>query len=91
MILDLYFSAKFKKDYKKMVKRGCNPALLEEVVELLRQQIPLPPKNRDHELSGNYVGYRECHLSPDWLLVYRVDKGELILVLARTGTHSDLF
>ena len=91
MMLDLYFSAKFKKDYKKMVKRGCNPALLEEVVELLRQQIPLPPKNRDHELSGNYIGYRECHLSPDWLLVYRVDKGELILVLARTGTHSDLF
>ena len=91
MMLDLYFSAKFKKDYKKMVKRGCNPALLEEVVELLRQQIPLPPKNRDHELSGNYVGYRECHLSPDWLLVYKVDKGELILVLARTGTHSDLF
>jgi len=91
MMLDLYFSAKFKKDYKKMVKRGCNPALLEEVVELLRQQIPLPPKNRDHELSGNYTGYRECHLSPDWLLVYKVDKGELILVLARTGTHSDLF
>ena len=91
MMLDLYFSAKFKKDYKKMAKRGCNPALLEEVVELLRQQIPLPPKNRDHELSGNYVGYRECHLSPDWLLVYKVDKGELILVLARTGTHSDLF
>ena len=91
MMLDLYFSAKFKKDYKKMVKRGCNPALLEEVVDLLRQQIPLPPKNRDHELSGNYVGYRECHLSPDWLLVYKVDKGELILVLARTGTHSDLF
>lgn len=91
MMLDLYFSAKFKKDYKKMVKRGCNPALLEEVVELLRQQIPLPPKNRDHELSGNYIGYRECHLSPDWLLVYKVDKGELILVLARTGTHSDLF
>lgn len=91
MMLDLYFSAKFKKDYKKMVKRGCNPSLLEEVVELLRQQIPLPPKNRDHELSGNYVGYRECHLSPDWLLVYKVDKGELILVLARTGTHSDLF
>ena len=89
MMLDLYFSAKFKKDYKKMVKRGCNPALLEEVVELLRQQIPLPPKNR--ELSGNYTGYRECHLSPDWLLVYKVDKGELILVLARTGTHSDLF
>ena len=84
-------STKFKKDYKKMVKRGYNPALLEEVVELLRQQIPLPPKNRDHELSGNYVGYRECHLSPDWLLVYKVDKGELILVLARTGTHSDLF
>ena len=91
MMLDLYFSAKFKKDYKKMVKRGYNPALLEEVVELLRQQIPLPPKNRDHELSGNYVGYRECHLSPDWLLVYKVDKSELILVLARTGTHSDLF
>lgn len=91
MMLDLYFSARFKKDYKKMVKRGCNPILLEEVIDLLRQQLPLPSKNRDHELSGNYEGYRECHLSPDWLLVYKVDQGELILVLARTGTHSDLF
>ena len=90
-MLDLYFSARFKKDYKKMVKRGCNPILLEEVIDLLRQQLPLPSKNRDHELSGNYEGYRECHLSPDWLLVYKVDQGELILVLARTGTHSDLF
>lgn len=91
MMLDLYFSTRFKKDYKKMVKRGCNPILLEEVIDLLRQQLPLPSKNRDHELSGNYEGYRECHLSPDWLLVYKVDQGELILVLARTGTHSDLF
>ena len=91
MMLDLYFSAKFKKDYKKMVKRGYNPALLEEVVELLRQQIPLPPKNRDHQLVGDYGGCRECHIAPDWLLVYEIDGAELILYLTRTGTHSDLF
>lgn len=91
MMLDLYFTARFKKDYKQMVKRGCKRELFTEVVELLRRQLPLPEKNRDHSLSGDYAGYRECHLSPDWLLIYKVENFDLILVLARTGTHSDLF
>lgn len=90
-MLDVYFTNQFKKDYKLAKKRGCNPKLLEDVVDTLRRQEPLPEKNRDHALTGDYVGFRECHLSPDWLLVYRIDKGALILTLARTGTHSDLF
>lgn len=90
-MLEVYFTNRFKKDYKQMLKRGCKPALLGNVVELLRQQKPLPEKNRDHELIGNYAGFRECHIAPDWLLIYRVEEDALILTLTRTGTHSDLF
>ena len=90
-MLDLYFTNRFKKDYKLMLKRGCKPALLEAVVEQLRLQQPLPEKNRDHELIGDYAGFRECHIAPDWLLIYRVEADALILTLTRTGTHSDLF
>lgn len=90
-MLDLYFTNRFKKDYRQMLKRGCKPALLENVVELLRQRKPLPEKNRDHELIGDYAGYRECHITPDWLLIYKVEEDALILTLTRTGTHSDLF
>lgn len=91
MMLELYFTARFKKDYKLMLKRGMKAALFEEAVELLRRRQPLPEKYRDHGLSGDYAGYRECHILPDWLLVYRVEEDRLILTLVRTGTHSDLF
>ena len=64
---------------------------LEKVVELLAMGEALPENNRDHELSGNWVGHRECHIQPDWLLVYRIEDDVLVLTLARTGTHSDLF
>lgn len=91
MNLELYFTARFKRDYKLMLKRGARPSLLEEVVEMLRTRQTLPPKYRDHELTGSYTGFRECHIMPDWLLVYRVEEEQLVLTLLRTGTHSDLF
>ena len=64
---------------------------MEAVIELLAEEKDLPPKYKDHPLSGDYVGCRECHITPDWLLIYEINQGELILYLTRTGTHSDLF
>ena len=81
---------KFKKDLKAIIKRGYDEEKLWKVVEQLANEIPLPPKNHDHALTGNYVGCRECHIEPDWLLVYEIQKDELLLLLVRTGTHSDL-
>lgn len=87
------FSGQFKKDYKLAVKRGCDPKKLEEVVSLLCSETPLPEKYRDHALinSRKYNDMRECHIQPDWLLVYKVVQDMLILKLIRTGSHSDLF
>ena len=87
------FSGQFKRDYKLAVKRGCNPQKLEEVIVLLCNEKPLPERYRDHALinSREYKGMRECHIQPDWLLVYKVVRDTLILKLIRTGTHSDLF
>ena len=85
------FTSQFKKDYKLAKKRGYDNRLLQEVVELLADGKALPEKYLDHALSGNYAGCRECHILPDWLLVYRIEKELLILALTRTGTHSDLF
>lgn len=88
-MLDVRYSTRFKKDFKACVKRRYNMSLLKQVVDTLRIPASLPPKNTDHNLSGNYIGYRECHISPDWLLIYRQEENELLLY--RTGTHSDLF
>ena len=87
------FSGQFKKDYRLAVKRGCDPKKLEEVISLLCSETPLPEKYRDHALvnSRDYKGMRECHIQPDWLLVYKVVQDMLILKLIRTGSHSDLF
>lgn len=84
-------TAKFKKDLKLVIKRGYKIELLKEIVYKLANGEELPPVNRDHELSGNWVGYRECHIQPDWLLIYYIENDVLVLTLARTGTHSDLF
>ncbi len=84
-------SNKFKKDLKLAVKRGYDIKLLENVVNRLANEEPLDPKYKDHTLSGDYSGFRECHITPDWLLVYQVINDELVLFLSRTGTHSDLF
>ena len=84
-------TGKFKKDLKAVMKRGYNMKLMDEVVTMLSNGEKLPEKNKDHALVGNYVGKRECHITPDWLLIYEIDNGELILYLTRTGSHSDLF
>ncbi|MCD8016371.1 MAG: type II toxin-antitoxin system YafQ family toxin [Oscillospiraceae bacterium] len=76
---------------KLAAKRGRDLKLLDDVVTRLAQQEPLPEKNRDHSLPSDYIGFRECHIQPDWLLIYHVDGEALILFLSRTGTHSDLF
>lgn len=90
-MLDIRYSTKFKKDYKAIIKRGYNPKLLEIVLNLLCAEQSLPLKYRDHPLSGDYEGHRECHITPDWLLIYKIEKSILTLTLTRTGTHSDLF
>ena len=74
-----------------MIKRGYNPELLEDVLDILCMERPLPYKYRDHSLSGDYDGHRECHITPDWLLIYKIEHNILTLTLTRTGTHSDLF
>lgn len=73
------------------LKRGLKIGLLMDVVSALAMGEPLPEKNKDHALSGNWTGHRECHILPDWLLIYRIEDDVLVLTLARTGTHSDLF
>ena len=90
-MLEIVISNRFKKDLKQAAKRGYNLALLDEVVSKLAQKEPLPEKNKDHVLSGDYAGYRECHIAPDWLLIYSVEDDALALYMMRTGTHSDLF
>lgn len=81
----------FKKDVKIAVKRGYNLKLLENVIDTLAKGENLPAKNKDHSLKGNLKEFRECHISPDWLLIYKIKESELILLLVNTGSHSDLF
>lgn len=84
-------TTRFQKDLKRVAKRGYDISLLTQIVKKLANGEPLPEKNKDHPLSGDYAGCRECHITPDWLLVYEIDDDALILYLTRTGTHSDLF
>lgn len=84
-------TTQFKKDYKLAKRRKLNLSLLKDIVTKLANGKPLDPKHKDHPLSGNWAGHRECHIQPDWLLIYRYDNDVLVLTLARTGTHSDLF
>ena len=90
-MLDIVPSNRFRKDLKLALRRGFPVELLDEIVTTLAMQQPLPDRCRDHLLTGDYGGFRECHITPDWLLVYQVRENELVLFLARTGTHSDLF
>jgi mRNA interferase YafQ len=87
------FTGQFKRDYKLALKRGCDPEKLQTVITMLVNEQPLPPQYRDHTLtnSRNYKDMRECHIEPDWLLVYKIVQEKLILQLIRTGSHSDLF
>lgn len=84
-------TAKFQRDLKRVKKRGFDISLLTDVLKLLAAGRPLPEKHRDHQLSGEYAGCRECHITPDWLLIYEINQNTLILYLTRTGSHSDLF
>lgn len=84
-------TAQFKKDYKRAIKRGLEISLLEETVAKLAYGESLTPQCRDHSLSGNRAGHPECHVTPDWLLIYRIEGDVLVLMLSRTGSHSDLF
>lgn len=85
------FTSAYKKSYKLMKKRGLDLSSLDEVVDLLRQGKRLDEKYRDHGLSGNFIGFRECHIKPDWLLVYLIENDILTLTLVDTGSHSDIF
>lgn len=87
----IFPTGKFKKDLKLAKKKGYDLSLLSVVVDILAEGDPLPEQYKDHNLSGNYIGCRECHITPDWLLIYEIAEDELILYLTRTGTHSDLF
>lgn len=84
-------TSKFRKDLKLMKKRGRDMKLLKHILDKLLAGETLPPKYRDHALTGNYIGFRECHIQPDWLLVYMISETKLILTASRTGSHSDLF
>lgn len=90
-MLKLVATGQFRKDYKRVKKRGYDMRLLETVIDLLLNEQQLDECYRDHGLIGNYAGFRECHILPDWLLIYATDKEKLILTASRTGTHSDLF
>ena len=85
------FTNQFKKDYKLAKKRGKRMDLINEAINILADGEALPEKYRDHSLSGNWTGHRECHIQPDWLMVYYFEDDILVLTLARMGTHSDLF
>lgn len=91
MKLDVIWTNQFKRDYKLAIRRRKNIQLLDDIIRTLSRGETLPDKNKDHALSGKWIGYRECHIQPDWLLVYRIEDNVLVLTLSRTGTHSDLF
>ncbi len=91
MALKLVPTTQFKKDYKRAKKRGLDMSELQSVLDKLCAEEPLEKRYRDHALMGSYAGFRECHIRPNWLLMYAVDKEQLILTASRTGSHADLF
>lgn len=91
MKYQVQWTKQFKKDYKMAIKRHLPIEELDSVIRLLSAGVILPEKYKDHALTGNWIGFRECHIRPDWLLVYYYHDNELVLTLSRTGSHSDLF
>ena len=85
------WTSRFKKDYKRAIKRGQDKAKIDSIIALLARGEELPAANRDHALSGRWANHRECHIAPDWLLIYQIHENILVLELTRTGSHSDLF
>jgi mRNA interferase YafQ len=90
-MLNLVKTSRFRKDFKRETKRGKNMELLADVIKTLLAEKPLAPIHKDHPLKGSFVGFRECHIKDDWVLIYTVNKRELVLTCSRTGTHTDLF
>jgi len=90
-MLEIKFTASMKRDVRRLAKQGKDMSKLRTVLLLLADGQPLPPKNRDHVLTGDRASLRECHIEPDWLLVYQIRKSELILLAVDTGSHADLF
>jgi mRNA interferase YafQ len=88
-MLSIRYTSAFKRDFKKAGKQGKDGEKLRAVLDLLVAGNPLPERNHDHDLGGNWKGYRDCHIAPDWLLIYRIEGNELILV--RLGSHSEVF
>lgn len=90
-MLTIRYHKSFKKDYKKILKRNLNIHDMEIVIDMLANEQPLPEKYKDHSLAGDWKGFRECHIQPDWLLIYKIQNDALVLTLSRTGSHNDLF
>lgn len=91
-MLNIRYHTQFKKDYKRTLKQpGHTTEKFKTVIDYLVSEEPLPAKYRDHALTGNYIGFRECHIMPDWLLIYKIEADILTLTLTRTGSHSELF
>jgi len=90
-MMEIKTTSKFRKDLKQAKKKGLNIALLEKIVDDLAAGKKLDDKHHDHALVGNWVSFRECHIQPDWLLIYKISDNSLILTLTRTGSHSELF
>ncbi len=84
-------TTRFRRELRKMLKRGADIGKLETVVALLAAGETLPPQYRDHALTGDMAGTRDCHITPDWILLYRIEEDVIVLALTRTGTHADLF
>lgn len=91
MKYDILFSNQFKRSYKRCIKRGYNKTLFEKVITILSESGTLPPRYKPHKLTGEWAGLWECHIQPDWLLIWEQRESELILILTDTGSHSDLF
>ena len=88
---NIQYTNRFKKDYKLCKKRGLNIELLKEAISILEVTGTLPPKYKPHPLSGKFQGFMECHIQSDWLLIWKQNNTDLILILSNIGTHSDLF
>lgn len=89
-MLKIKQTSQFKKDLKKAIKQNYDLTLLSEVIDTLAAEKPLPPRHRDHQLSGKFKNFRECHITPDWLMIYQIKSDILVLSLARLGSHANL-
>ena len=90
-MLDIDHTTQFKRDLKLAKKRQKDISLLKEIIDLILYEKPIPPKHKNHSLSGNWKHHEECHITPDWLLIYKIDKPKNLAVFVRTGSHADLF